>query len=139
MTPTANGIPAGFHTATLYLIVADAARAIEFYKQAFGAVELNRMTDDNGNARNAEIKIGDSPVMIGGHPEVRSGQHSLKNLPPVSVYLYVEDADALFSQAVVAGAKELYPVQEMPYGNREGGLTDPFGIVWWIATCVKEG
>lgn len=131
-------IPRGFHTATPYLMLPDADKALVFYQKAFGAVRLSRSEDETGKARNIEMKIGDSPIMIGGHTEMAGRpQPSLKDLPPVSVYLYVEDADGLAQQAVSAGAQELYPVQEMPYGYREGGVLDPFGIVWWLATCVK--
>src|SRR5688572_5315676 len=102
--------PNGFHTATPYLIVKDAERAVEFYRQAFGARELTRFTDASRQLRNVEMLIGDSPVMISGHAEVHTNEAaSLKDLPPVSVYLYVEDTDAWFNRAISAGATELYP------------------------------
>jgi PhnB protein len=128
------GIPPGFHTATPYLMVPDADSAITFYKKAFGATELKRFAK-HGKTHTAEIKIGSSPVMLGGHAEVYP---SLNNLPLVSIYLYVEDADTLFAQAIAAGAHELYPVREQFYGNREGGLVDPFGVGWWIATQIED-
>jgi PhnB protein len=134
MSNSISPIPEGFHTATPYLIVPDVASALKFYQQAFGAVVLNHYED----FRNAEIKIGNSPIMIGGHPEIKSEQGSASDLPRVSVYLYVEDVDTLFNQAIAAGAKELYPVKDQPYGNREGGIADPFGIVWWVATRIAE-
>ncbi len=136
MTNKVRPIPEGFHTATPYLIVRDAAAAIEFYKKAFGATELMRQTDPNERIRHAEIRIGSSPIMIGGHTEI--GARSPQSLPRVSIYLYVEDVDALASRAIAAGAKELYPVKDQVYGNREGGIEDPFGITWWIATHTKD-
>lgn len=136
MTNKVRPIPEGFHTATPYLIVRDAAAAIEFYKKAFGATELMRQTDPNERIRHAEIRIGSSPIMIGGHTEI--GAPSPQSLPRVSIYLYVEDVDALASRAIAAGAKELYPVKDQAYGNREGGIEDPFGITWWIATHTKD-
>lgn len=131
-----NHIPEGYHTATPYLIVKDAAGAIEFYQKAFGAAVLERLEGPDGRVMHAEIKIGDSPVMIGEHQDV--GSHSPHSHSPVSIYLYVEDADATASQAVAAGARELSPVSDKFYGNREGGVEDPFGITWWVATRVQS-
>jgi PhnB protein len=134
-----NHRPTGFHTATPYLIVRDAERAVEFYKKAFGSRELTRFTDADGGLRNVEILIGDSPIMISGHAEVHSNETaSLADLPPVSVYLYVEDTDDWFNRAISAGGVELYPPTDQPYGNRECGVRDPFGIVWWIATRLVK-
>jgi PhnB protein len=131
--------PNDFHTATPYLMVRDAERALEYYRHAFDARELTRLTDPNGTLRNVEILIGDSPIMIGGHPELYIGEPAtLANLPPVSVYLYVEDSDSWFNRAVSAGGIEIYPPTDQPYGNREGGVRDPFGIVWWIATRLVK-
>lgn len=133
-----NHRPAGFHTATPYVMVRDVDAAIAFYQQAFGATELMRVTRDDGTIGHAEIKIGESPIMLGGHANIQATGGSMENLPPVSIYLYVEDADTLFGQAVAAGAKSLYPVTAQPYGVREGGLADPFGIVWWVATAQEK-
>jgi len=132
--------PEGYHTATPYLIVKDAAAAIEFYKNAFGASELERITDDSGAIRHAEIKIGDSPFMMTEEtpsfpdylsPESRGGT-------PVHIYLYVEDVDRVQARAISAGAKELMPVKDQFYGDRSGGVTDPFGHVWYIATRIED-
>ncbi len=140
MTSRAKPIPEGFHTATPYLIIKDAASAIEFYKKAFGATELMRMADPNGKVRHAEIKIGDSPFMITDEspefPEWLSPQS--RGGTPVDIYLYVENVDAVFSQAIAAGAKELLPVKDQFYGDRSGGVTDPFGHVWYIATHKED-
>ncbi len=139
MTSKVKPIPEGYHTATPYLIIKDAARAIEFYKKAFGATELMRMADPSGRIGHAEIRIGDSPIMLADEvPEM--GHRSPQSLggSPVSILLYVEDVDALFSQAVAAGAKVQRPVQDQFYGDRIGGVTDPFGHVWYIATHKED-
>ncbi len=140
MARKANFIPAGFHTATPYLIVRDAARAIDFYKKAFGAAELTRHADPSGKVRHAEIRIGDSPIMLSDEspdfPDWQSPQS--RGGTPVHLYLYVEDADAVFHQAIAAGAKELLPLKDQFYGDRSGGVTDPFGHVWYVATHVED-
>jgi len=132
--------PEVYHTATPYLIIKDAASAIEFYKKAFGATELERIADAEGKIRHAEIKIGDSPIMITDenpeYPEWLSPQS--RGGTPVHIYLYVEDVDRVQAQAIAAGAKELLPVKDQFYGDRSGGVTDPFGHVWYIATHVED-
>ncbi len=136
MTNNSIRAPEGFHTVTPYLIVADAARALEFYEEAFGVEVTERNTDANGRIMHAEIKIGDSMVMLGEHNEV--SQQTSGRFPPVSIYLYVSDVDALAKRAISAGATEVSPVKDQDYGNREGGIKDPFGIVWWVATPLKK-
>ena len=140
MAKAVKPIPEGFHSATPYLIIKDAARAIEFYKKAFGATELMRMADPAGKIRHAEIKIGDSPFMITDEnpdfPEWLSPQS--RGGTPVHIYLYVDNADAVFSKALAAGAKQLLPMQDQFYGDRSGGVTDPFGHVWYIATHKED-
>jgi len=140
MTSKVKPVPEGFHTATPYLIIKDAARAIEFYKKAFGATELDRIADESGKIRHAQIRIGDSPFMITDEspdfpewlsPESRGGT-------PVHIYLYVEDVDRVFDQAIAAGGKELMPVKDQFYGDRSGGITDPFGHIWYIATHTAD-
>jgi PhnB protein len=138
-------IPDGYHTATPYLIVKGAGRAIEFYQRAFGASEVMRMDGPNGRIGHAEIRIGNSPIMLADeYPEMgfRSPQ-SLSEAganmkPPVSILLYVEDVDARFKKAIAAGAKELKPIQDQFYGDRSGTLQDPFGHVWTIATHKED-
>jgi PhnB protein len=133
-------IPDGYHTVTPYFTVKDAARAVEFYKQAFGAIEAMRMADPKGKIRHAEIRIGDSPIMIGDEfqefPEMRSFQ--ALGGSPVSVYLYVEDVDAMFNRAVAAGAKVRSPIRDEFYGDRVGAVEDPYGLAWFIATHKEE-
>jgi len=139
MTSRVKPIPEGYHTATPYLIIKGAARAIEFYKKAFGATELMRMAQPDGRIGHAEIRIGNSPIMLADEvPEM--GHRSPQSLggSPVSILLYVEDVDALFSQAVAAGAKVERPVKDQFYGDRTGGVTDPFGHVWYIATHKED-
>lgn len=140
MTPNTKSIPEGHHAVTPYMIIKDAADAITFYKKAFGATELMRLTDNSGKVQHAEIKIGDSPIMIVDefteYPIMRSPQ-SLGGTT-MHIFLYVEDVDALFAQAIDAGAKELEPVEDHVEGDRRGGVIDPFGHIWWIATHIKD-
>ena len=139
MTNKVKPIPEGYHTATPYLIVKDAARAIEFYKKAFGATELMRMPGAGGKIGHAEIKIGDSPIMLAD--EVPGmGFRSPESLggSPISILLYVEDVDVVFSEALAAGAKVQRPVADQFDGERTGGVTDPFGHVWYIATHKED-
>ena len=136
---TVKPIPDGYHTATPYLIVKGAAGAIEFYKKAFGATELMRLADPSGKVGHAEIKIGNSPIMLADEfPEMGfRGPQSLGG-STVSILLYVEDVDARFSRAIAAGAKVVRPVQDQFYGDRSGTLADPFGHVWTIATHKED-
>ena len=132
-------IPEGHHTATPYLIVKGAARAIDFYKKAFGARELMRLAEPGGRVGHAEIQIGDSPIMLADEfPEMGIlGPQSLGG-SPVSILLYVEGVDTRFSQAIAAGAKVRRPVKDQFYGDRSGTLADPFGHVWTIATHRED-
>jgi PhnB protein len=139
MTNPVKPIPEGYHSVTPYLIVKDAARAIEFYKRAFGATELLRMAAPGGKIGHAEIKIGDSPIMLADEaPDVGALSPESLGGTPVSILLYVEDVDAVFNQAIAAGAKMQRPVKDQFYGDRIGGLTDPFGHVWYVATHKED-
>lgn len=134
-----KAIPEGYRTATPYLIVNGGAEAIEFYKRAFGATEMMRMADPHGRVGHAEIKIGDSIIMLADeHPGM--GHRSPRSIggSAVSILLYVEDVDKLFERAVKAGAKSQRPVANQFYGDRAGTLEDPFGHVWTIATHVED-
>ena len=132
-------IPEGYRTVTPYLIVKGAAEAIEFYKRAFGAKELLRMADPHGRVGHAEIKIGDSVIMLADeHPAMGyRAPHSLGG-SSVSILLYLEDVDAVFERALKAGAKAQRPVANQFYGDRTGTLEDPFGQVWTVATHVED-
>lgn len=132
-------IPEGYHSVTPYLIVNDGAGAIDFYKKAFGAVETVRMGSPEGKIGHAEIRIGDSYVMLADEsPDM--GHRSAQSIgaTPVSLVLYVEDVDAQFKQAIAAGAKELRPVEDQFYGDRMGTLVDPFGHVWSLGTHKED-
>jgi PhnB protein len=131
-------IPTGFHTANACLVVDDAARAIDFYKQAFGATELMRLDDPNGNIIHAQIKIGDSPIDIA--PEEGAYNRSPHTLggSAVPISLYVEDVDALAERAIAAGAKVIFPIADQFYGDRGGRLQDPFGHMWIVSTHKEE-
>ncbi len=132
-------IPDGYHTVTPYLIVNDAARAIEFYKKAFGATELLRMPKADGKIGHAEIRIGDSPVMLADElPEMEARSPKSFGGSPVRIFLYVEKVDTIFTQAVAAGAKVRRPVADQFYGDRMGGVEDPFGHLWYIATHTED-
>ena len=132
-------IPKGYHTLTPYLIFKDAAGAIEFYKKAFGAKELVRMAKPDGKIGHAEIKIGDSLVMMADeHPEMGARSPQSIGGSPVSLYLYVKDVDKVFHQAVAAGAKVVQPLVDKFYGDRNGGVADPFGYQWYIATHTED-
>ena len=132
-------IPEGMHTVTPHLICAGAADAIEFYKQAFGAVELSRMPGSDGKVMHASIRIGDSIIMLNDeNPEWGSfGAKHFKG-SPVTIHLYVENADAVFEQAVRAGAKVTMPLADMFWGDRYGKVEDPFGHQWSIGTHVRD-
>jgi PhnB protein len=132
-------IPDGYHTATPYLIVKDAAHALEFYKKAFGAKELMRFADPSGKVGHAEIKIGDSPIMLADEfPEMGARSPQSFGGTPVSLLLYVKDVDAAASQAIAAGATVVRPVKDQFYGDRSGTFADPFGHVWTIATHIED-
>ena len=134
-----NYIPAGYHTLTPYLVVNGAARALEFYKQAFGATEVARMPGPGGKIMHAEIKIGDSHLMLADEfPEMDARSPQTIGGTPVGLMLYFEDADAVFARAVSAGAKVLRPVQDQFYGDRSGTVADPFEHKWTISTHKED-
>ncbi len=142
MATKTSPIPEGYHAVTPYLIIKDAANAIEFYKNAFGATELMRMADPGGTVQHAEMKIGDSVFMLAEEP---AAANSLRGKSPrslgdssVVISLYVEDADATSAKAVAAGATLLAPVEDRFYGDRSGRLEDPFGHIWIIGTHVED-
>jgi PhnB protein len=132
-------IPEGYHTATPYLAVDDAAEAIEYYTKAFGAKERVRMETPDGKIGHAELEIGDSLVML-ADPFPQTSTMPPKELggTSVSVFLYVEDVDAFVKQAVDAGATVTMEVADQFWGDRFGSVTDPFGHLWSIATHVED-
>jgi len=137
--PAVKPIPEGSHSITPHLICKGAADAIEFYKKAFGAVEMMRMPGTQGRLMHACVKIGDSSVMLVDEmPEW--GALSPKSLKgsPVTIHLYVEDADACIARAVSHGAKVLMPAADMFWGDRYGKVEDPFGHHWSVATHIRD-
>jgi uncharacterized glyoxalase superfamily protein PhnB len=134
----ANPVPEGFHTITPHLVIKNAKAAIEFYKKAFGAEEVLSMPGPDGKLMHAEIKIGDSRLMIGEEcPDMGiSGPSGGKS--PVSIHCYVRDVDAFFKRAVSAGAKVTMPVDDMFWGDRYGKLEDPYGHHWSVATHKED-
>jgi len=130
-------IPPGYHSVTPYLVVKGASQAIDFYRKAFGAQELLRLPLPDGKVAHAEVKIGDSPVMLADESEEYRGPQPGTGAP-VSLMVYVTDVDRVFAQAIAAGATELRPVADQFYGDRLGTLRDPFGHVWSLATHVED-
>jgi len=132
---TAKAIPDGYHTITPHMTVRDAARAIEFYKQAFGAQEKGVMKGPDGKIMHAELRIGDSIVMLADEfPEFGSLSPQSTGGSGMGLHIYLEDVDSAFDRAVKAGAKVDMPVADMFWGDRYGKLSDPFGHKWSIAT-----
>lgn len=130
-------IPEGYHAVTPYLIVKGAAKAIDYYKKVFGATEIMRIPTPNGGVMHAEIKIGDSVIMLADEQGNNRSPQSVGG-SPVSLMVYVEDVDKTFKQAVSSGAKEVRAVQDQFYGDRSGNLIDPFGHVWTVATHKED-
>ncbi|HZO21711.1 MAG TPA: VOC family protein [Steroidobacteraceae bacterium] len=138
-TPSTQPIPPGMHTVTPHLICDGASEAIEFYRKAFGATETSRLPGPGGKLMHASIRIGDSTVMLVDEMPQHGalGPKALKG-SPVTVHLYVEDADAFAARAAAAGARVTMPVTQMFWGDRYGQIEDPFGHRWSIATHVKD-
>jgi PhnB protein len=139
MAENVKPIPEGYHSVTPYLVVDGAAKAIDFYKRAFGATELMRMPGPGDTIPHAEIKVGDSVVML-CDPMKEMGHKTPKTLggTPVTMLVYVEDVDATVQGALQAGAQEFRPVEDQFWGDRMGGVTDPFGHQWMIATHIED-
>jgi PhnB protein len=132
-------IPEGYHSVTPYLIIRGAAAALDFYKRAFGAIEIMRMPAPDGKVAHAEIKIGDSIIMLADEqPEM--GHRSAQTLGGscVNLMIYVDRVDDVFKQAIALGAKEKQPLKDQFYGDRSGSLQDPYGHQWTIATHVED-
>ena len=139
MTAKAKPIPKGFHTITPHLIVRDAAKAIDFYQRAFGAEASGVHRTPDGKIMHAELKIGDSYLMLNDEfPEMKICSPATLGGSPVTIHLYVEDVDALFNQAVGAGATATMPVMDQFWGDRYGKVCDPFGHNWSIATHKED-
>ncbi len=134
-----KAIPDGYHSVSPYLVCKDAAKAIDYYTKVFGAEETVRMPGPNGNVMHAEVKIGDSIVMLSDENKER-GHFSPETIggTAVSVMLYIDDVDGVFKRAVAAGATVEMPPADMFWGDRMGNLVDPFGHKWAIATHTED-
>ena len=139
MANKAQAIPKGRHTVTPSLFVAGAAKAIDFYKKALGAEELMRFPMPDGTIMYAEIRIGDSIIMLGDEMPEQGGRGP-KSIggTPVSFFVYGENVDAAWKRAVDAGAKPIVPLADQFWGDRTGCLEDPFGHQWWLAQHIKD-
>jgi len=134
-------IPEGYTSVTPYLIVKDAAKAIEYYTKVFGAKEIFRMDGPNGKVGHAELQIGNARIMLADeNPSMGQGHSSATSIgsSPVSLYLYIPDVDRVVERAVAEGAKIIKPIQDQFYGDRSGFVQDPFGHFWGIATHVED-
>lgn len=139
MATTVRPIPEGYRSVTPYLHLQGAADAIDFYKRAFRATEVMRMTQPDGRVGHAELMIGDSMVMLADEsPEMGiKGPRSIGGTP-VTIHIYVEDVDATVDRAVAGGAKVLRPIENQFYGDRSGQIEDPYGHKWGVATHVED-
>ena len=139
MPSSVKPIPDGHRTVAPYLAIKNAAGALEFYKKAFGAIETYKLTIPDGRVGHAEIRLGDSLIMLSDEfPEFGGKAPETLGGSPVSVHLYVEDVDAFFKRALAAGARELKPIANQFYGDRSGQLEDPHGHLWWVATHKED-
>ena len=132
-----KSIPNGYHSVTPYLIVKGAADAMKFYKRAFGAEEIMRMAGPDGKIGHAEMRIGDSVIMLADEHAGHRGPQSLGGAA-VSLLVYVDHVDKIFKQALASGAKETQPLKDQFYGDRSGTLHDPFGHQWTLATHIED-
>ncbi|HET6840389.1 MAG TPA: VOC family protein [Candidatus Angelobacter sp.] len=132
-------IPEGYHNITPYLVVKGGAAAIDFYKKAFGATEIMRMPMPDGRVGHAELKIGDSVIMLADEfPDIEAVSPATLGNSPVGLLLYVDDPDATVNLAVSLGAKVKMPVKDQFYGDRNGTIEDPFGHKWTVAVHVED-
>ena len=140
MAQQVKRIPEGFHTITPHLIVRNAAQAIEFYKQAFGAEELHRTSSPDGKAlMHAALRIGNSNLFLCDEfPQMGAKAPQTLGGSPVTLTLYVQDADKAFNQAVKAGAEVVMPLKDQFWGDRYGVLKDPYGHSWSIASHIED-
>ena len=134
-----KAVPDGYHSVQAYLMIDGAAKAIEFYKKAFGATEVLCMKHKDGKVGHAEIQIGDSRIMMAdenGAMDAYAPAHYGGS--SVSMMIYTDDCDAMYRSAIAAGAASLREPADQPYGDRSSGVKDPFGYTWWISTHVKD-
>jgi PhnB protein len=137
--PQTKAIPDGYHSVQPYLMLKNCADAIAFYTKAFGAREKMRMANKDGSIGHAEIEIGDSVIMMADEaPKVEAFSVEHYGGSPVSLMIYTANCDAMYAQALQAGAKSLREPADQFYGDRMAGVRDPFGYKWWIATHIKD-
>jgi PhnB protein len=137
--PSVSFIPDGYHNVTPYLHVRNAAGAIDFYKSVFGATEIMRMPGSDGRIMHAELRLGDSIVMLADeNPPMGIMSPQTVGGFSAGMLLYVPDVDAVVQKAVENGAKALRPVKDQFYGDRSGSILDPFGHMWTVATHVED-
>jgi uncharacterized glyoxalase superfamily protein PhnB len=137
MAKAAKPIPDGFHSITPHLTLDNAADTIEWYKRALGAQEVRRSAGPDGKIMHAELKVGDSLIMVNDVMHGQKGPRALGG-SPVSLWLYVENCDAAFNRAVEAGAQVQVPLDNQFWGDRGGAVADPEGYTWWIATRAED-
>lgn len=137
MAQATKSVPEGYHSITPYLIVKGAARAIDFYIKAFGATEIMRIPGPDGKVMHAELRIGDSVIMLADENGPHTSPETVGGTT-VALMIYIEDVDGVFARGLSLGAKEMRAVQDQFYGDRSGNLIDPFGHVWTIATHVED-
>jgi PhnB protein len=134
-----KAVPEGYHNVTPYLVIKGAAQAIDFYKKTFGASEIMRMDDPSGRIGHAELKLGDSHIMLADeYPEMKFRSPVAYGGSPVSLLLYVDDVDATVALATRNGARVEREVKDQFYGDRMGTIVDPFGHIWSIATHKED-
>jgi len=139
MAQKAQAIPKGHHTVTPSIFVAGAAKAIEFYKNALGAEEVSRFPGPDGKIMLAEIRVGDSPIMLADEMPEQGGKGPKSyGGTPVSFFIYLENVDAAWKRAINAGGKEVMPLDDQFWGDRGGCFEDPFGHKWWLAQHTKD-
>jgi PhnB protein len=139
MAKKAQAIPKGYHTVTPNIVVDGAAKAIDFYKKALGAEEIMRFPGPDGKIMHAEIRIGDSVIMLVDQMPDQGGRGpKLIGGTPVSFFIYGENVDAAWKRAVDAGAKPVMPLDDQFWGDRTGLLEDPFGHHWWLAQHIED-
>jgi PhnB protein len=137
--PAVKPIPDGYHSVQPYLIFQNCAEAIAFYGKAFGATERFRMPDAAGRITHAEIQVGDSVIMMADEaPQMKAFSPEHFGGSPISLLLYTENCDALYKQAVDAGAEGIREPADQPYGDRMSGVKDPYGYSWYLATHIKD-
>ena len=137
MAKAKSFVPEGFHTLTPQLVLDDAAQTIDWYTKALGAQEVSRSVGPDGKIMHAELKIGESRFMVNDAMMGTKGPKALGG-SPASLWLYVQDSDALFNKAVAAGAKVQMPLADQFWGDRAGSVADPAGYSWWIATRKED-